>query len=250
MPATLSADWPLPMPEAAPITSITLVTPVARAGTYVHYGASTSAVESWTNFDASPTVRVQNLPVVGRVLAKLSGNHFSFPDYLKYGDIVKGLPITDRSADAVYASHVLEHLAVEDMRRALANTLRMLKPGGVFRLIVPDLRERARRYVELTERDPDNYDAANAFMQSTDLGDMRARVGFIRTFRRAIGFGRHEWMWDRASMQRELEIAGFSQIRTTAFGDATDPMFAKVEQLDRYFTGDIAEVGMEAVRPL
>ena len=62
---------------------------------YVHYGVSTSAVESWLNFDASPTVWVQNLPVVGKSLAKLAGNGFSSPSCLKYGDIAKGLPVPD-----------------------------------------------------------------------------------------------------------------------------------------------------------
>lgn len=218
-------------------------------GTYVHYGASTSAVESWLNFDASLTVRIQNLPVVGRHLARLSGNDFSFPDFLRYGDIVKGLPVAADSAEGIYASHVLEHLTLTDMRIALRNTLHVLKPGKVFRLIVPDLHERARRYVERIATDPSDADAAMAFMVSTDLGESRASAGALRRLRRALGLGRHEWMWDHASMARELEAAGFVQIRKAEFGDADDPRFSEVEQLDRYFTEDIPEVAIEARKP-
>jgi SAM-dependent methyltransferase len=219
------------------------------SGTHIYYGASTSAVPGWLNFDASLTVRVQNLPVVGRTLARLSGNDFEFPVFLKYGDIIKGLPVPDASADGIYASHVLEHLSLEDMRTALRNTWRILKPGGVFRLIVPDLRERAKRYVARVETDPDDPEAAPWFVSDIELGEARPQASGLRRLRRALALGRHQWMWDYPSMARELAAAGFVGIRRSSFGDADDPRFAEVEQLDRYFTGDIQELSIEARRP-
>ena len=219
------------------------------SGTHIYYGASTSAVPGWLNFDASLTVRVQNLPVVGRKLAKLSGNSFEFPVFLKYGDIIKGLPVPDASADGVYASHVLEHLSLEDMRTALRNTWRILKPGGVFRLIVPDLRERARRYVARVEADPEDAEAAPEFVQDIEMGEARPLGGSLRRLRIALGLGRHQWMWDYPAMARELAAAGFVDIRPSRIGDAQDPRFAEVEQMDRYFTGDIQELSIEARRP-
>jgi predicted SAM-dependent methyltransferase len=220
-----------------------------ESGTHIYYGASTSAVRTWLNFDASPTVRVQNIPLLGKRLARLAGNGFDFPEFLKYGDIVKGLPVADASADAVYASHVLEHLTLDDMRTALRNTYRMLKPGGVFRLIVPDLRERARRYLARAQADPDDPQAALDFVHSTDLGESRSMRGSVRKLRQSLGFARHHWMWDYPSMARELQTAGFTGIRRARFGDADDPRFTEVEQMDRYFTRDIEEVGIEARRP-
>ena len=67
--------------------------------------------------------------------------------------------------------------------------------------------------------------------------------------RRALALGRHQWMWDYPSMARELAAAEFVGIRRSQFGDAEDPRFAEVEQLDRYFTGDIQELSIEARRP-
>jgi hypothetical protein len=57
------------------------------------------------NFDASITLRMERLPVVGRFVKK---NSQRFPDGVAFGDIVKGLPLPDGSADGIYASHVLE----------------------------------------------------------------------------------------------------------------------------------------------
>ncbi len=111
---------------------------------YVQFGAGLCGPSGWENFDASPTVRLQRLPVVGGV-GKLAGP--VFPDNVQYGDITKGLPVPDGKVDGVYASHVLEHLSYEDAHTALRNTFKMLRSDGIFRCIVPDLAERARRYV-------------------------------------------------------------------------------------------------------
>src|SRR5262245_29365205 len=115
---------------------------------YVQYGCGFSIGDGWVNYDSSPTLRMERIPIIGVALSNLlSGNSQRFPAGVRYGDICKGLPIADGHVRGCYASHVLEHLSLEDLRLALANTFSMLAPGGTFRLIVPDLHERAKRYV-------------------------------------------------------------------------------------------------------
>ena len=99
-------------------------------------------------FDNSPTLRIERIPIVGKILGRISGNGQRFPSDVRYGDICKGLPVVDGTVKGAYASHVLEHLSLEDFRVALVNTYRMLEPAGRFRLIVPDLEARARIYLE------------------------------------------------------------------------------------------------------
>jgi len=50
---------------------------------------------------------------------------------------VQELPFTDNSADEIYASHVLEHLPYGNT--ALQEWLRVLKPGGMLTVVVPDI---------------------------------------------------------------------------------------------------------------
>src|SRR5438046_2163574 len=116
---------------------------------YVQYGCGLSAPADWKNYDTSPTLRIQKIPVLG----KLIGSRMSpvFPSNVLYGDIVKGLPVSNTSCDAVYCSHVLEHLSLNDFRVALANTYRILKPGGTFRCVVPDLEAITRSYLHKLE---------------------------------------------------------------------------------------------------
>jgi ubiquinone/menaquinone biosynthesis C-methylase UbiE len=95
------------------------------------------------------TLRWERIPILGKVYTK---NSRRFPDTVKFGNIVQGLPLPDASCDAVFASHVLEHPALADFHRALENTRRILCKGGIFRLVVPDLEYAAREYVAKLER--------------------------------------------------------------------------------------------------
>lgn len=51
------------------------------------------------------------------------------------------------SIDRILSEHVLEHLTEEDGRRAFALCFRFLKPGGLFRIGVPDGYRRDPAYV-------------------------------------------------------------------------------------------------------
>jgi hypothetical protein len=64
---------------------------------WVHYGCGFDAPEEWVNFDASPTRSLQKIPVLGQLVP--GGSHGRFPANVRYGDIVKGLPLPDGSAE-------------------------------------------------------------------------------------------------------------------------------------------------------
>jgi SAM-dependent methyltransferase len=180
-----------------------------------------SPAEGWRNFDASPTLRFERLPLVGRMYTK---NATRFPDCVEYGDIVKGLPVPDESCDAVYCSHILEHLAPDDLRAALRNSRAILKPGGVFRFVLPDLEILARRYL-----DNEEADACSHFMVQAHLGEQTRVRGISGLAKLWLGNSRHLWMWDFKGMRKELEQAGFRDVRRARFGDSTDPAFGHAE---------------------
>ncbi len=63
-------------------------------------------------------------------------------------DLRKPLPFAEASFTAVYHSHVLEHLPPREGEALISECRRVLKPGGVLRVVVPDLEEIARLYLE------------------------------------------------------------------------------------------------------
>jgi predicted SAM-dependent methyltransferase len=63
-------------------------------------------------------------------------------------DLERGIPFPDNSFSAVYHSHLLEHLPKADAPGFLRECLRVLQPGGILRVVVPDLEKIARLYLE------------------------------------------------------------------------------------------------------
>jgi predicted SAM-dependent methyltransferase len=62
-------------------------------------------------------------------------------------DLTRPLPFSDGQFLAVYHSHVLEHLPKAGAPGFLAECLRVLEPGGILRVVVPDLETIARLYL-------------------------------------------------------------------------------------------------------
>ncbi len=191
---------------------------------YVQFGCGLVAPQNWINFDSSPTLRIQK-SVFGPIVKKKL--NVVFPENVNYGDIVKGLPIEDSSVDGIYSSHVLEHLSLQEFRIALRNCYLLLKPGGRFRNVVPDLEKEVRAYIE--NLDSNASFASYSFMKSTLLGVERRSKGFISMIVDAYGGGKHMWMWDFYSLKYELEIAGFTNVRRCRCKDSGDKYFDEVE---------------------
>jgi predicted SAM-dependent methyltransferase len=219
--------------------------PLSNSGLYVQFGCGGSAPDGWSNFDASPRLRLERLPLLGALLCAAAGR--VFPSNVAIGDIVRGLPVPEATARGVYCSHVLEHLARDDMPRALRNTFEMLAPGGRFRLVVPDLQWRAERYLDAARNaDPT---AADVLMGACRLGAREKDMHVMAVARRQLGHGAHLWMYDFAALRSLLEAAGFAGVRRCEAGDSGDPWFDAVEDRERFFDSGQRELAIEAVRP-
>ena len=203
--------------------------------THVQFGCGHCAPPTWRNFDASPTLRFERMPVVGRLYSK---NARRFPANVEYGDILRGLPVAPGSCAAVFSSHVLQDLTLAQSRVAIRRTFAMLRPGGVYRTVMPDLAVAVRRYAA-----SDDPLAAYQFLRETKTGvfetmPRRAKVAA------ALG-SRQQWQWDFPSLAHELRAAGFHAVRRCEIGDAADPRFADVEDPTRFRDA----LAVECVRP-
>lgn len=162
---------------------------------------------------------------------------------MRVGDVARGLPVPDQACDGVYASHVLEHLSRTDFDKAVTETYRILKPGGIARVVVPDLAAAARDYLEANGKD--DPAAADDFMRGTHLGvETRAR-GLKGILHETLSNARHFWMWDYPGLAGAFRDHGFVDIRRGQFNDSADPMFKAVEDAGRFEDA----VCVEACRP-
>lgn len=96
--------------------------------------------------DASPLVKVAELgcghegPFFGTAeqvrIVRFDGDESTLPDYRCD---LRHLPVDDRSFDIVHSRHVLEHFGRDELMKVMKEWTRILRVGGEFRLMVPNL---------------------------------------------------------------------------------------------------------------
>jgi predicted SAM-dependent methyltransferase len=104
----------------------------------------------------------------------------STPD-VKTLDLAGDISLPDNCYEAVYSSHVLEHLPRNLAPRTCGEFHRILKKGGIVRLVVPDLESIASNYL--------------LALQAASQGDPQAAA-------------RHEWMTLEMLDQMARSISG------------------------------------------
>lgn len=108
---------------------------------YLNFGAG-NPVAKWTNLDSSPFFmlpKLFHLLIDLLKLSKRSKQYLSYQyQYYKFS-IDSQLPFKNNSVEAIHTSHVLEHLSVEENEHFFTESYRILKKGGVLRIIVPNL---------------------------------------------------------------------------------------------------------------
>jgi len=154
-------------------------------------------------------------------------------------DLRKPLPFAGRSVDAVYHSHLLEHIDRDLVAGFLERVLRVLRPGGIHRVCVPDLEVLVRRYLRsVGECDRGEADGARheatiaAFLEQCvrrEAAGARRLPPVRRWIENAlIGDARrrgetHQWMYDRHNLPAVLRDAGFDDVRVRAWNESAIP---------------------------
>jgi predicted SAM-dependent methyltransferase len=147
----------------------------------LHLGSGGHPLEGWVNID-----------ILGME-----------PDL--YWDLRSGIPFPDGSADAVFLEHVIEHFTLADDLELLEECRRVLVPGGIIRLGVPDF----GRYLM-------SYAGDGAFIEELRPG---RPTRLLATAEVALGHG-HRSVWDGETLEKVLTECGFSDARRRDWGDS------------------------------
>lgn len=171
----------------------------------VYVGCGSSAIEGAVNLDNSPSVRIGNSRFLSFIVMKFHLCSYEQMEFIrvirkkniKYGD-VRHLPLKDETMDVIYSSHTIEHLYEEEFLKFLNEAYRVLKYGGVFRIVLPDLEKFIDGYIK--EKD------ADVFCEKLMMGSKR-RPDFRQKAKKFIfGDRGHKWMYDTKSVKKIIEI--------------------------------------------
>lgn len=115
----------------------------ASNGHYLNLGSG-DPVPGWLNLDCSPLFLAPRWMHHGLAMAgfaRCEPYRRASYGFLRWTKMVR-LPLAPASAEAVYCSHFLEHLEPRAIEALVAECGRVLRAGGVLRIVVPDLQRK------------------------------------------------------------------------------------------------------------
>ena len=155
-------------------------------------------------------------------------------DHIDYRTSVDDLSFAeDDSVDLIYSSHVLEHFGRHEYRDVLREWYRVLKPGGVLRIAVPDFEAVVCYY---TEKE----------------ADIELLLGLVVGGQKEGEFDYHKMIFDEKLLSRVLRETGFREVRRydwreTEHADLDDYSQAYLPHMDKE-NGMLMSLNLEAVK--
>jgi predicted SAM-dependent methyltransferase len=193
---------------------------------YLHLGAGGTHFVGWVNID------INDLPgIVDRV-----------------HDLTKGIPYPDASCQLIYSEHFLEHLNVIDAVALLVECRRVLVPGGVMRISVPDARVEIESSLSGEWRfTPLGKELLAKFLPHAPLeptGMTYLNVCFH-------GWG-HQYMYDVPEMDMRLRMAGWREGEWAFYekGISCHPLLRNIDTRPDSLIVEAVKGGKLAVNPI
>jgi SAM-dependent methyltransferase len=161
-------------------------------------------VPGWVNADVTPHIFVARVRGAARLLRgvglmtseRYAQHQAGTFRQVRYVDVTKRFPFRNEEFENVFSSHMLEHLHPLDAEHCLRETHRVLAPGGVARISVPDLEIALGRFDPLL---PEPF------------------LEVMYTPKQSRAKNQHKWMYTGPSLERLMLRCGFSQALRCAY---------------------------------
>lgn len=161
--------------------------------------------------------------------AHLTANNFINIDFFFFSkeldytaDLRFPLKIDDQCIEGIFCEHTFEHLTYENNKMLFKECYRILKPGGIIRIILPDVSLFINNY---THNNIEWFKRWEETMFTTSIDPKRAKRK-LQTPIEAISFITQEYghrsAWDFEALKIYLENAGFSKITKKSFREGED----------------------------
>lgn len=141
-------------------------------------------------------------------------------------DLRNGIPLADNSVELVYHSHFLEHLDYKEGVSMMEEIYRVLIPGGIHRIIIPDLKKWIKAYLEngllIQEYRKSGVKPIDGLSYPTACSVM---MGMIHGHH-------HKFIWDFETIYYYLYKIGFRFIEETMYQQSLIDDIEKIEPYD------------------
>ena len=159
----------------------------------------------------------------------LNADHFLFRGQVDCClDLREPLPFPDEEWDGILLHHVLEHLPVRCVVPHLKECHRVLRPGGVLRVAVPDCGLAARLYAAAVVQGDVEAGKELCGMLPAHLGEFEIPMDAMNEFFHSDPTNTHHLGFDEQSLTRALTRAGFGEVARQGFETSLLPELAGV----------------------
>src|ERR1035437_8049251 len=132
-------------------------------------------------------------------------------------NVTRGIPLPTSSLKGIFSEHCFEHLPLASMPHVLSECHRLLQPGGVIRIIMPDAELYLTRYSQIRQG---NRTVALPYSEGDSVEGIYSPILSVnRIFR-----GGHLFLYDFDFFGALLDRAGFTQIEKTSLRSGRDPV--------------------------
>jgi len=195
----------------------------------LNLGCGGKTPEGWINVDYAWGAKIAKVPLINKFgLTKLK-----WDEKILIHDLQKRFPWKTESIDVVYTSHTLEHFTREDGLRFLNECYRVLKKGGIIRIIVPDLKALILEYINGKIR-------ADFFVENLLVLYPKSE-SFIRKLLMPFVYFPHKCMYDTQTLISILESVGFNYVKEKSAFDSLITDIKDIELLERTENSVIVE---------
>jgi predicted SAM-dependent methyltransferase len=130
-------------------------------------------------------------------------------------DATSKIPAPSNSFDYIFSEHHIEHIHYKDAKFMVSEILRVLKPGGVFRVCTPDLKTYLNAYSAVNPME-------DRFVNET-IEDW-IKSGFYNAKKYE-----HKFIYDTQTLEKLLINAGFSKAQQSTAGKSAYEVFQNIE---------------------
>jgi glycosyltransferase involved in cell wall biosynthesis/predicted SAM-dependent methyltransferase len=133
----------------------------------------------------------------------------------KQHDVTTGIPCDSNSVDAIVSSHLLEHLTRKDGLKLLTECFRILKPGGILRVAIPDAKILARYYAN-------SYNGDTSFKKQFGYNEgVKSATDEAEAFWNIVIAG-HSTAYDAGAVEKLMTDIGFIDVLAMEAGISRD----------------------------
>ncbi len=125
---------------------------------------------------------------------------------------VDDLPIKNDTVDNIYSSHCIEHIEPNKLRNVFSEMYRVMKKGGIIRLVVPSFKKGVFYYYFMPWKlEKKLMPRINSNVPITKMS--RLSAWFYTETNKSNGTPGHKTAWDYELMKAFLKEAGFVNIK-------------------------------------